>query len=48
MKNLLAYDFTTNTIVASKATLKKGRQPTTPEYKALDEDDCRAAHVQSC
>ena len=28
-------DFTTNTIVASKATLKKAGNPTTPEYKAL-------------
>ena len=35
MKNLFAYDFTTNTIVASKATLKKAGNPTTPEYKAL-------------
>ena len=35
MKNLFAYDFTTNTIVASKATLKKAGTPTTPEYKAL-------------
>ena len=37
MKNLFAYDFTTNTIVASKATLKKAGNPTTPEYKALME-----------
>ena len=35
MKNLFAYDFTNNTIVASKATLKKAGNPTTPEYKAL-------------
>ena len=35
MKNLFAYDFTTNTIVASKTTLKKAGNPTTPEYKAL-------------
>ena len=35
MKNLFAYDFTTNTIVASKTTLKKASNPTTPEYKAL-------------
>lgn len=28
MKNLFAYDFTTNTIVASKATLKKAGNPT--------------------
>lgn len=35
MKNLFAYDFTTNTIVASKTTLKKASKPTTPEYKAL-------------
>ena len=35
MKNLFAYDFTTNTIIASKATLKKAGNPTTPEYKAL-------------
>ena len=34
MKNLFAYDFTNNTIVASKATLKKAGNPTTPEYKA--------------
>ena len=31
MKNLFAYDFTNNTIVASKATLKKAGNPTTPE-----------------
>lgn len=35
MKNLFAYDFTTNTIVASKTTLKKASKPTSPEYKAL-------------
>lgn len=35
MKNLFAYDFTNNTIVASKTTLKKAGNPTTPEYKAL-------------
>ena len=35
MKNLFAYDFTNNTIVASKATLKKAGNPPTPEYKAL-------------
>ena len=35
MKTLFAYDFTTNTIVASKTTLKKAGNPTTPEYKAL-------------
>lgn len=35
MKNLFAYDFTNNTIVASKAALKKAGNPTTPEYKAL-------------
>ena len=35
MKNLFAYDFTTNTIIASKATLKKAGNPATPEYKAL-------------
>ena len=35
MKNLFAYDFTNNTIVASKATLKKAGNPTTSEYKAL-------------
>ena len=35
MKNLFAYDFVNNTIVASKTTLKKASNPTTPEYKAL-------------
>ena len=35
MKNLFTYDFTNNTIVASKTTLKKASNPTTPEYKAL-------------
>lgn len=35
MKNLFAYDFTNSTIVASKTTLKKAGNPTTPEYKAL-------------
>lgn len=35
MKNLFAYNFTNNTIVASKTTLKKAGNPTTPEYKAL-------------
>lgn len=28
MKNLFAYDFTNNTIVASKTTLKKAGNPT--------------------
>ena len=35
MKNLFAYDFTNNTIVASKTTLKKASIPNSPEYKAL-------------
>lgn len=35
MKNLYTYDFANNTIVASKTTLKKAGNPTTPEYKAL-------------
>ena len=35
MKTLFAYDFTTNTIVASKTTLKKASIPNSPEYKAL-------------
>ena len=35
MKNLFAYNFTNNTIVASKTTLKKAGNHTTPEYKAL-------------
>jgi len=35
MKNLFAYDFINNTIVASKTTLKKAGKPGTPEYKEL-------------
>ena len=35
MKNLFAYDFVNNTIVASKTTLKKAGKPGTPEYKEL-------------
>ena len=35
MKNLFAYDFTNNTIVASKTTLKKASIPNSAEYKAL-------------
>ena len=35
MKNLFAYDFVNNTIVASKSTLKKAGKVGTPEYKAL-------------
>ena len=35
MKKLFAYDITTNSIIASKATLKKAGNPATPEYKAL-------------
>lgn len=35
MKNLFAYDFVNNTIVASKTTLKKASVPNSPEYKAL-------------
>ena len=35
MKNLFAYDFVKNTIIASKTTLKKASVPNSPEYKAL-------------
>lgn len=35
MKNLFAYDFVNNTIVASKTTLKKAGKPGTSEYKEL-------------
>lgn len=35
MKNLFAYDFTTNTYYASKTTLKKASNPNSAEYKAL-------------
>ena len=35
MKNLFAYNFVNNTIVASKTTLKKAGIPNSPEYKAL-------------
>lgn len=35
MKNLFAYDFVNETIVASKTTLKKAGKPGTTEYKAL-------------
>lgn len=35
MKNLFAYDFVNNTIVASKTTLKKAGKPGTPEFKEL-------------
>lgn len=35
MKNLFTVNFAENTIVASKTTLKKAGNPTTPEYKAL-------------
>ena len=35
MKNLFAFDFVNNTIVASKTTLKKAGKPGTSEYKEL-------------
>ena len=35
MKNLFAFDFINNTIVASKTTLKKAGKPGSPEYKEL-------------
>ena len=35
MKNLFAFNFVDNTIVASKTTLKKAGKPGTPEYKEL-------------
>lgn len=35
MKSLFTYDFTTNTIFATKTTLKKASIPNSPEYKAL-------------
>ena len=35
MKNLFAFDFVNNTIVASKTTLKKAGKPGSPEYKEL-------------
>ncbi len=35
MKNLFAIDFTENTIIASKTTLKKAGVPNSPEYKEL-------------
>lgn len=35
MKNLFAINFAENTIVATKATLKKASIPNSPEYKAL-------------
>ncbi|MEI3131525.1 MAG: hypothetical protein V8S92_04510 [Oscillospiraceae bacterium] len=48
MKNLFAVFFTTNTIVASKATLKKAGNPTTPEIQALMKMIADIVHVQSC
>ena len=35
MKNLFAFNFVDNTIVASKTTLKKAGKPGSPEYKEL-------------
>lgn len=35
MKSLFTYDFATNTIFATKTTLKKASIPNSPEYKAL-------------